>query len=113
MEYTSSTRKIKNVLLKFSSTAYVQTTNCRLILIKYVDKLKNHPRQQKSVNDRKIYYYLYVLPAYNEVKESELSSEIENEYGNAKNYTSPMPGETFTALESAMQWYEQQPNFYY
>lgn len=43
------------------------------------------------------------------VKESELLFKITNEYGNMKNYTGPTPSEAFTALESATQWYEQQP----
>ncbi|KAL4085384.1 hypothetical protein QTP88_027243 [Uroleucon formosanum] len=43
------------------------------------------------------------------VTESELPSEIENEYEDAKKYTGPTPGEAFTLMESAMQWYEQQP----
>lgn len=44
-------------------------------------------------------------------KESELPSEIENEYEDAENYTGPTPGEVFTAIESEMQWYEQQPEW--
>jgi len=42
------------------------------------------------------------------VKESEVSSEIENEYENVENYTGSTFCEAFTALESTMQWYEQQ-----
>jgi len=41
------------------------------------------------------------------LKESELPSEIENEYKDAKKYTGFMSGVAFTALESAMQWCEQ------
>lgn len=40
------------------------------------------------------------------VKESDLTSEIENVYEDTKNYTGSTPDEAFTALESAMQWYE-------
>ncbi|XP_060845567.1 jerky protein homolog-like [Rhopalosiphum padi] len=46
------------------------------------------------------------------VKRTELSFGIENdtnEYEDVENYSGPMPGEAFTALETAMQWYEQQP----
>lgn len=39
------------------------------------------------------------------------SFEIENECEDVENYTGPMPGEVFTVLEFAMQWYKQLTEF--